>query len=41
MDETMNAEAPKLFAAPRELLRKTDASLSQRWELDSKEPPGH
>ena len=40
-DETMNAEARKLFAAPRKRLGKTDASLSQRWELDSKEPPGH
>jgi hypothetical protein len=41
MDETMNAGAPKMFAAPRELLRKTDAFLSQRWDFDSKEPPGH
>ena len=40
-DETMNAGAPKLFAAPRKRVRKTDAFLSQRWELDSKEPPGH
>ena len=40
-DETVSAGAPKLFAAPRKRLEKTDASLSQRREFDSKEPPGH
>ena len=37
----MNAGAPKLFAAPRKPLRKTDAFLSHRWDFDSKESPHH